>query len=916
MKVTKKTIKKRYISVSIIIAMLALIMTPEGGLNRPMNVEAVGEDPISAFSFDYDSTYKFTNSSGDTFDFAWADDGNLYTTHCDGSGFGTVPGNFGIDKLTGSAGSWPNYSFNQITGQIVNPMHDANYPQWDYNAPGQGDAWWKTIGLTCVNNVLYLFVSPNGTESNTMRQTAGNVTLIKSTDHGVTWSDRADPSNGMFPGMYFGAPAFVKFGQNGAASVDGADQYVYAVSTNGFMSNGDYMTIGRVLKSNIGDLDAADWQFYNGPIGGDITSANNWISDVTSSTITKILESPGNLGQCDVTYIEPLDRYVMLTWGWLYDDGSFNDTESSDWYYPAPHFNREFTTFIQVYESASPTGGWTQVGSTIYSNDPLAYYNPHIINKFTEVDGVNPNIVHTVVGVAGEWQSNCYIGNETSSYNLNLIPLTLYAGNTINATEAAVTSGTWTVGSGTSVYSSTDGAYKDFYIDVAKAGNYVLNTHVYNAVDHTSPQEIYVNDYLVDTRTTNDGTQWTTITNNVVLRAGRNVIRVKCKGPYTHFDTISWAFSSNLSTSGSISARLPGYSYGTWTNGGYSATDVYSAQDGAYRDYYADVNNAGIYKLDTHVYNASNHTSPQEIYVNDVLVDSRLTNSGTGWSTISLNVNFKSGRNIIRVKSRGPYTHFDNIDWSLASLSGSVSARQPSYSYGTWQNGGWSATDVYSEQDGAYREYIANVGISGMYELGINVQNAVNHTAKQELYVNGVLIDDRRITNNGTGFSMIYYNVMFLSGNNIIKIKCRGPFTDFDNITWELVPTFRDFGAANGNQPNVSSGSWNVGLEPGQVNSSQNGAYRDYNMNVNTEGVYGIYLVTKNAANHTSPQQIIVNGELVNSTITNNGTDWSRITISKYLKSGNNIIRIYCTGPYVDYKFIFWSLDTTPYTYQ
>src|SRR6266436_1002990 len=60
----------------------------------------------------------------------------------------------------------------------------------------------------------------------------------------------------------------------GTISIDGVlymsvgmDRYVYATSNNGFWDNGDNYILGRVLRSKIGALKAADWTFYQGGDG-------------------------------------------------------------------------------------------------------------------------------------------------------------------------------------------------------------------------------------------------------------------------------------------------------------------------------------------------------------------------------------------------------------------------------------------------------------------------------------------------------------------------------------------------------------------------------------------------------------------------------------------------------------------------
>jgi hypothetical protein len=57
----------------------------------------------------------------------------------------------------------------------------------------------------------------------------------------------------MFPGSYFAAPYFIGYGGR-RPSTDGADQYVYAISNNGFWDNGDRLFLGRVRRDRIGLL--------------------------------------------------------------------------------------------------------------------------------------------------------------------------------------------------------------------------------------------------------------------------------------------------------------------------------------------------------------------------------------------------------------------------------------------------------------------------------------------------------------------------------------------------------------------------------------------------------------------------------------------------------------------------------------
>ena len=80
--------------------------------------------------------------------------------------------------------------------------------------------------------------------------------IMKSTDNGRTWTRTGEEnySKPMFPGKPFGAPYFVWYGKDGAAGVDNADKYVYAVSNDGHFEGGDNYVLGRVLRTKLADL--------------------------------------------------------------------------------------------------------------------------------------------------------------------------------------------------------------------------------------------------------------------------------------------------------------------------------------------------------------------------------------------------------------------------------------------------------------------------------------------------------------------------------------------------------------------------------------------------------------------------------------------------------------------------------------
>ena len=194
-------------------------------------------------------------------------------------------------------------------------------------------ATWKSDGVISVDGTLYVAVArqvdgfggyPDGYQLST------DASIIKSTDHGRTWSNSfgtTDDPNGaappprqsgkgaeaMFPGNSFGTPVFINYGQDDApdSTADGGDKYVYAISNDGWAYDGSYEMLGRVPRSKIADLNASDWQFYSGTVGGDGSDDANWSANVHDAT--HILSATHQLEQGGVQYVAGLHRYILTT---------------------------------------------------------------------------------------------------------------------------------------------------------------------------------------------------------------------------------------------------------------------------------------------------------------------------------------------------------------------------------------------------------------------------------------------------------------------------------------------------------------------------------------------------------------------------------------------------------------------------
>jgi hypothetical protein len=326
-------------------------------------------------------------SEGDTWTPTWADNGHLYSPSNDTTGFhSAVKANIAFNRIDRNNPL-------HLGGETVNPM--ASYGKEAERGPD--GCTWKSSGCACIDGVLYWVVARHryGQESGDphRRQIAQNASIIKSVDHGRTWtrSAKLNYHAPMFPGRRFATPYFIQFGRNGASPQNVGD-YVYAVSNNGFWDCGDDMIVGRVARSKIGHLDAEDWEYFSGGSGD---AASSWTRNMHQAL--PILTGPGKFGMTGATYLHRYQRYLMI--GWYYPAGGGKMDGA------ATH------TVWDFYESPRPWGPWTKIGS--YDSQPSGYYSPQVCPKFQTSE-------HVFAFTAGNW-------NDPKDYRLTVIPLKIGA---------------------------------------------------------------------------------------------------------------------------------------------------------------------------------------------------------------------------------------------------------------------------------------------------------------------------------------------------------------------------------------------------------------------------------------------------------------------------------------------------------
>jgi len=346
-------------------------------------------------------------SNGDTWDYLWADDNNLYSFACDSRGYGTQGRNVNFNRLTGPA-------WNQLDGELVNSMDE--YGKAD-QAFANG-ANWKTTGAECIDGVFYAFIAENwygkqrayggAARDPFMRQTVNNMSLIKSTDKGKTWT-RGEKENydaPMWTNKLFSTAFFFKYGQNGGSTVqDDQDKFAYAMSNDGYWDSGSRFRLGRVARDKIGNLNATDWEYFCG--GG-------WTKNVDQST--RLPGLPDGTNHCTMgspIWLPSLKTYVAPLW---HDIGRF-----TSWYYPPD-------VMFEFWQAPHPWGPWSCIGGKSameFIGDPgpkriHRWYGPTFSPKFI-TENPDGSVTASLLFSGSTWEDK-----PDSLYKNNSCPVTFY----------------------------------------------------------------------------------------------------------------------------------------------------------------------------------------------------------------------------------------------------------------------------------------------------------------------------------------------------------------------------------------------------------------------------------------------------------------------------------------------------------
>jgi Domain of unknown function (DUF4185) len=334
--------------------------TPKVERVKPLNVDPF----IRITGAVFDSTIYRTGVNGDNWCMTWSDDGHIYTSCDDGSGWKPreeVRYNNRVWRITGGP--------EKIDAEFL-----PGFP--DYLMPDE----WYGYGIVSVDGILYNFITC--ANANRFRQPFNGVKLIYSPDHGNTWfrhdgqGASIDPKDKSQEGMFFWQEgkeyafseiAFLQYGQDNTLT---KDNYVYLYSPNGQLDK-RHLNLARVPKDQIRNRDA--YEYF---INLDADQNPVWTRDIQKRGW--IHEFPEGYGWYSwlpsVVYNAPLDLYIMVGGGTGKDGSGMHQLPAS----------------LGLYYAEFPWGPWKQFFYTedwVADNPDNRLYQPKLSPKWISDDG-------------------------------------------------------------------------------------------------------------------------------------------------------------------------------------------------------------------------------------------------------------------------------------------------------------------------------------------------------------------------------------------------------------------------------------------------------------------------------------------------------------------------------------------------
>lgn len=295
---------------------------------------------------------------GDFFGNCVSNDGKAYVSTDDMHGWGGV-------SLSANMSLNVFITESPLTGANLNGLSNFG----GFNTPLSDGKTSKVMAPYCDGGNIYLLYTRLDAGGSPFSLTQGSI--LKSTDHGVSWSNGQAPNtynvNGavpsplsytMFANSSLGASCtWVSYGADDGtlAYPDNADAYVYLICNDGIYNGSqDHIYLIRIPHQSLPGLDATAIQYYTGAADGSLDAA--WSSSAGSILAMTVPSLPTQqLGVPTMQWMQSTGRYIFVD--------AYNKTAgiSGD-------------TVMLAWESPHPWGPFTKIGGpTEYT--PSGFYS-------------------------------------------------------------------------------------------------------------------------------------------------------------------------------------------------------------------------------------------------------------------------------------------------------------------------------------------------------------------------------------------------------------------------------------------------------------------------------------------------------------------------------------------------------------
>lgn len=342
----------------------------------------LGDPAVCPSTFFSDMTWNWSTGANqqngsDLWPSTWGADGNIYTFFGDGGGFfgGDQLGrsSFGVAEITASAPA-------KDTAPVLTP--DAFFNIYGgYNTSHPSTINGKVNDILAVGNDFYALggTYQAGIDAGGPSGAPDHYEIIYSKGNPYSW--QSNYSNWFFCDDFSGATSLcpVAFVNSGKGNQSPFDKYVYlmAVSDGNFFGDGGLCSCTYMMRVPREKLLAKE--AYEVFVGTDLWGNAQWNSVWTSAQ--PIFEDKGSrpMHLKKMVYNARLKRFISLAQGNRVNEASFYDS-------PTPW--GPFTVIGYYPSNLDHTGGWGNLGATLFSGNSGSTLGVNFINKWTSSNGL------------------------------------------------------------------------------------------------------------------------------------------------------------------------------------------------------------------------------------------------------------------------------------------------------------------------------------------------------------------------------------------------------------------------------------------------------------------------------------------------------------------------------------------------